>query len=43
MLKSNERIFLDDVTVAELENKLGAKVTICKEDGSDFIKNILSI
>jgi putative radical SAM enzyme (TIGR03279 family) len=43
MLKSDERIFLDDITVAELENKLGAKVTICKEDGSDFINNILAL
>lgn len=43
MLKSDEKIFLDDVTVAQLEKELGAKVTICKEDGSDLIMNILSL
>lgn len=43
MLKSDEDIFLDDVTVSELEKTLGARVTICKEDGSDLVGNILSI
>jgi len=43
MLKCGERIFLDDVTVDRLEKELSVKVTICKEDGSDLIKNILSI
>lgn len=43
MLKREERIFLDNITVDELEKELGAKVTICKEDGSDLVKNILSI
>lgn len=43
MLKRDERIFLDNVTVEQLEKELGAKVTICKEDGSDLLENILSI
>lgn len=43
MLKSGETIFLDDVTVAELEKELGVKITICREDGSDLVKNIISL
>jgi NifB/MoaA-like Fe-S oxidoreductase len=43
MLKRDEAVFLDDVTLEQLEKELGAKVTVCKEDGSDLIKNILSI
>ena len=43
MLKRDERIFLDNVTVEQLEKELGLKVTICKEDGSNLVKNILSL
>lgn len=43
MLKSDEAVLLDDVTVNELEKALGAKVTVCREDGSDLIGNILSL
>lgn len=43
MLKSDERVFLDDVTVEELERKLKVKVTVCREDGSDLVRNILSL
>ena len=43
MLKRDERVFLDDVTVEQLEKELGTKVTICKEDGSNLVKNILSL
>lgn len=41
MLKSDEQVFLDDITVEELEEKLGAKITVCREDGSDLVRNIL--
>lgn len=43
MLKKDETIFLDNITVAELEKELDVKVTICKEDGSDLVTNILSV
>jgi putative radical SAM enzyme (TIGR03279 family) len=43
MLKKDEKIFLDDITVEELEKELGANITICREDGSDLVKNILSL
>jgi putative radical SAM enzyme (TIGR03279 family) len=43
MLKKDETIFLDNITVAELEKELNVKVTICKEDGSDLVSNILSL
>ena len=36
------KIFLDDITVEELK-ELGANITICREDGSDLVKNILSL
>jgi len=43
MLKKDEKIFLDDVTVEEMEKELGAKITICREDGSDLVKKIISV
>ncbi len=43
MLKRDERIFLDNVTVEQLEEALGAKVTVCKEDGSDLVSRILTL
>lgn len=43
MLKRDEKILLDDITVEELENRLGARVTICREDGSDLVEKILSV
>jgi Fe-S oxidoreductase, related to NifB/MoaA family len=42
MLKSGEKILLDDTTVDDLESKLGVKVEICNFDGSDFIQKLLS-
>lgn len=43
MLKRDEAIFLDNVTLEQFEKELGAKVTVCKEDGSDLVKNILAL
>lgn len=43
MLKKDERIFLDDVTVEDIERELGVKVTVCREDGSDLVSNLLAL
>lgn len=43
MLKRDETVFLDNITVEQLEKELAARVTVCKEDGSDLVKNILSL
>jgi putative radical SAM enzyme (TIGR03279 family) len=43
MLKRDEPVFLDNTTLEQLEKALAAKVTVCKEDGSDLVANILSI
>ncbi|EOD01279.1 DUF512 domain-containing protein [Caldisalinibacter kiritimatiensis] len=37
MLKSDEDIFLDDVTVKELEKKLNTKIIISEVDGKSFV------
>ncbi len=41
MLKDDEDIFLDDMKLTELEDKLGVKITITECDGSDFIEKVL--
>ena len=41
MLRSGEEVFLDDVTVAELEEALQVKVDIVKSSGQDFIDAVL--
>ncbi len=38
MLRSGEEVFLDDVTVAELEKALQIKVHIVKSSGRDFVR-----
>jgi len=43
MLKSGERVFLDDYTVEMLEDKLKTKITIVKNNGKDFIEKVLGI
>lgn len=43
MLKRDEEVFLDNITLKQLEEQLGAKVTVCREDGRDLIRNILSL
>jgi putative radical SAM enzyme (TIGR03279 family) len=37
MLRSGERVFLDDIKIEELENKLNIKVLICDYTGEDLI------
>ena len=39
-LKADEEIFLDDVTLEELESRLGTGVIICDSSGEGFIKAI---
>ena len=41
MLRSGEDVFLDDVTVSELEETLQVKVDIVKSSGQDFIDAVL--
>lgn len=40
MLRSGEQVFLDDVTVAELENALQIKVRIVESSGCDFVEAV---
>ncbi len=41
MLKADEPIFLDDVTVSEVEQKLGIHVVVCNNDGMEFLNCLL--
>ncbi|AKL95603.1 Fe-S oxidoreductase, NifB/MoaA family [Clostridium aceticum] len=41
MLKSEEEVFLDDITISELERKLQTKVQVCEVEGSILIDKIL--
>ncbi|MBR4723285.1 MAG: DUF512 domain-containing protein [Clostridia bacterium] len=41
MLRDGEDIFLDDITLSELSEKLGVKITPTPNDGYSFIENIL--
>lgn len=41
MLKSDESVFLDDMSVEELEKALQIKISIVESGGNDFVKNIL--
>ena len=41
MLKANEDIFLDDITVKDIEKELNVKVLPILNDGNDFVKKIV--
>ncbi len=41
MLRSGEDVFLDDITVSDVESALGVKVKPIKNDGAEFIASIL--
>lgn len=41
MLKSGEEVFLDDITVIELQEKLETKIQICEVEGNTLINKIL--
>lgn len=42
MLRSGEQIFLDDVTVQDVERALGIPVTAIEPDGRDFVEAVLN-
>ena len=41
MLKSGEPVFLDDVTVDEVQNALQIKVSIVESSGADFVSSLI--
>ena len=43
VLRSGENVFLDDMTVEELEKALQVSIDIVKSSGQDFINTILEI
>ena len=42
MLKSDEEVFLDDVTLKDLKETLKRDIVVCPVDGSSFVKAILN-
>lgn len=42
MLKADENIFLDDMTLEELEIKLGKKVIPLENDGAEFLNALIN-
>lgn len=43
MLRHGEEVFLDDITIADIEKQLTVRMQACKQDGSDLVENILEI
>lgn len=41
MLRSNEEVFLDDLTITDLKNSIGRNIIVTKVDGEDFLNHIL--
>ena len=41
MLRAQEEVFLDDITLSELESTLQVKTRIVQSDGRDFVFAIL--
>ena len=41
MLRSGDSVFLDDITVSEMEKTLQVKIDIVKSSGYDFVRAIL--
>ncbi len=41
MLKSDEEVFLDDITLEELTEKLNIQVITCQNEGKDFVEKIV--
>ena len=42
MIRSGEKVFLDDVTTADVEAALGARVVITGPEGKDFVEAVLN-
>ncbi len=43
MLRHGENVFLDNVTVEDVEQKLGTKVISCADSGVDFVNKVLGV
>jgi NifB/MoaA-like Fe-S oxidoreductase len=43
MLRKDEEVLLDDITMTDIENQLGIKMFVCQQDGSDLIEKIMNI
>ena len=43
MLRKDEEVFLDDITMTGIEKQLGVNMFVCQQDGSDLIEKILNI
>ena len=43
MLREGEDVFLDDITVTDVEKKLGARVTVVQNSGADLVRAILGM
>jgi putative radical SAM enzyme (TIGR03279 family) len=41
MLRTGEQVFLDDMTVCDVEHKLGMKVTAVESGGKEFINSVI--
>ncbi len=41
MLKDSTEIFLDDITIRDIEQKTQVKIVVVREDGSDFVEKVL--
>jgi NifB/MoaA-like Fe-S oxidoreductase len=41
MLRSGEQVFLDDVTIAQVEEALGLRVVVVESSGQDFVDAVL--
>ena len=41
MLRAGENVFLDDVTVEEVEQELGVPVFVVNEDGASFVHAVI--
>lgn len=42
MLKADEEVFLDNISLKDLKNELGVKIIKCKYSGDDFIDKIVN-
>lgn len=41
MLRKGDPIFLDNLTIEDIEKELDVRVIVCKQDGSDLVENML--
>ena len=43
MLRHGETVFLDDVTIEEIEKELDIKITVCEIDGAQFVNTLANL